>query len=62
MIFTQDVAAQGAESVRLIVILIGVSVAFFWRVVIRLALAILVVILLTTVFVGAFALTHPNIL
>jgi hypothetical protein len=39
-----------------------VSVALFWRVLIRVALAILVVILVTTVVVGAFALTHPNIL
>lgn len=61
MIVTQD-AAQGAETVRLAVIMIGVTVAFFWRVVIRVALAILVVILLTTVMVGAFALTHPNML
>ena len=61
MIVTQEVA-QGAETVRLVVIMIGVSVAFFWRVLIRIALAILVVILVTTVAVGAFALTHPNML
>jgi hypothetical protein len=61
MIVAQD-AAQGAETVRLAVIMLGVTVAFFWRVLIRVALAILVVILLTTVAVGAFALTHPNIL
>jgi hypothetical protein len=61
MIGTQE-AAQSAETVRFIVIMIGVIVAFFWRALIRLALVILVVILVTTVVAGAFALTHPNIL
>ena len=61
MIGTQE-AAQGAETVRLVVIMIGVIVAFFWRALIRVALALLVVILVATVAVGAFALTHPNIL
>jgi len=55
-------AAQGAETVRLVVIMIGVTVAFFWRALIRVALALLVVILVATVAAGAFALTHPNIL
>ena len=54
-------AAQ-AETVRLIVIMVGVTVAFFWRALIRLALVILVVIFVTTVVAGAFALTHPTIL
>ncbi len=61
MIGTQE-AAQGAETIRLAVIMVGVSVAFFWRVLIRAALAILVIILLTTFVAGAFALTHPSIL
>ena len=61
MIGTQE-AAQGAETVRLVVIIIGVIVAFFWRALIRVALALLVVILVATVALGAFALTHPNIL
>jgi hypothetical protein len=61
MIVTQE-AAQGAETVRLAVIMIGVTVAFFWRLLIRAALAVLVVILLTTVVAGAFALMHPNML
>ena len=61
MIVTQE-AAQGAETVRLVVIMVGVTAALFWRVLIRLALVILVVILVTTVVAGAFALTHPNIL
>jgi hypothetical protein len=61
MIVAQE-AAQGAEAVRLAVIMIGVTVAFFWRVLIRVALAILVVILLTTVVAGALALMHPNML
>lgn len=61
MIVTQE-AVQGAETIRLAVIMAGVSVAFFWRALIRVALAILVVILVTTVVLGAFALTHPGIL
>ncbi|HEX6856447.1 MAG TPA: hypothetical protein VF204_14230 [Streptosporangiaceae bacterium] len=61
MIAAQE-AAHGAETVRLAVIMVGVSVAFFWRVLVRVVLAILVIILVTTVVVGAFALTHPNIL
>ena len=55
-------AGQGAETARFIVIMIGVTVAFFWRALIRVALALLVVILVATVALGAFALTHPNIL
>jgi hypothetical protein len=42
--------------------MIGVIVAFFWRALIRVALALLVVVLVATVALGAFALTHPNIL
>ena len=61
MIVTQE-AAQGAETVRLVVIMVGVTAALFWRALIRLALVILVVILVTTVVAGAFALTHQNIL
>jgi MFS superfamily sulfate permease-like transporter len=61
MIGTQE-AAQSAETVRFIVIMVGVIVAFFWRALIRVALALLVAILVATVAVGAFALTHPNIL
>lgn len=61
MIAAQE-AAHGAETVRLAVIMVGVGVAFFWRVLVRVVLAILVIILVTTVVVGAFALTHPNIL
>ena len=61
MIGTQE-AAQGTETVRFIVIMVGVTVAFFWRALIRVALALLVVILVATVALGAFALTHPNIL
>lgn len=61
MIAAQE-AAHGAETVRLAVIMVGVSVAFFWRVLVRVVLAILVIILVTTVVAGAFALTHPNIL
>ena len=61
MIAAQE-AAHGAETVRLAVIMVGVSVAFFWRVLVRVVLAILVIILVTTVGAGAFALTHPNIL
>lgn len=60
MIAAQE-AAHGAETVRLAVIMVGVSVAFFWRVLVRVVLAILVIILVTTVVAGAFALTHPNI-
>ena len=59
MIVTQE-AAQGAETIRLAVIMVGVSVAFFWRALIRLALVILVVIFVTTIVAGAFALTHPG--
>lgn len=51
-----------AETVRLIVIMVGVTVAFFWRALIRLALVILVVIFVTTIVAGAFALTHPTML
>ena len=54
--------AQEAETVRLAAILIGVSVAFFWRVFARVALAVIVIIVLTTIFAGAFALTHPAML
>ena len=36
MIVTQE-AAQGAETVRLIVIMVGVTAAFFWRALIRVA-------------------------
>jgi multisubunit Na+/H+ antiporter MnhG subunit len=61
MIGTQE-AAQSAETVRFIVIMIGVIVAFFWRALIRLVLVILVVIFVTTVVAGAFALTHPTLL
>jgi hypothetical protein len=61
MIGTQE-AAQSAETVRFIVIMVSVIVAFFWRALIRVALALLVVILVATVALGAFALTHPNIL
>jgi len=61
MIVTQE-AAQGAETIRLAVIMVGVSVAFFWRALIRAELAILVVILVTTVVLGALALTHPGVL
>jgi MFS superfamily sulfate permease-like transporter len=61
MIAAQE-AAHSAETVRLVVIMIGVTVAFFWRALIRVVLALLVVILVTTVVVGAFALTHPNML
>lgn len=61
MIAAQE-AAHGAETVRLAVIMVGVSVAFFWRVLVRVVLAILVIILVATVVAGAFALTHPNIL
>ena len=61
MIVTQE-AAQSAETVRFIVIMVSVIVAFFWRALIRVALALLVVILVATVALGAFALTHPNIL
>ena len=61
MIVTQE-AAQGTETVRFIVIMVGVTVAFFWRALIRAALAILVVILVTTVVLGALALTHPGVL
>ena len=61
MIAAQE-AVQGAETVRFVVIMIGVTVAFFWRALIRVALALLVVILVATVALGAFALTHPSIL
>ena len=61
MIVTPE-AAQGAETVRLVVIMIGVTVAFFWRALVRVVLALLVVILVATVALGAFALTHPSIL
>jgi len=54
--------AQGAETIRFVVIMIGVTVAFFWRALVRVALALLVVILVATVALGAFALTHPSIL
>ncbi len=61
MIGTQE-AAQSAETVRFIVIMVSVIAAFFWRALIRVALALVVVILVATVAAGAFALTHPNIL
>ena len=61
MIGTQE-AAQSAETVRFIMIMAGVIAAFFWRALIRVALALLVVILVATVALGAFALTHPGIL
>jgi hypothetical protein len=60
MIIPQETAQ--AETVRLIVIMVGVTVAFFWRALIRLVLVILVVIFVTTVVAGAFALTHPTLL
>lgn len=60
MIIPQETAQ--AETVRLIVIMVGVTVALFWRALIRLVLVILVVIFVTTVVAGAFALTHPTLL
>ena len=55
-------AAHAAETVRFVVIMIGLIVAFFWRALVRVVLALLVVILVATVALGAFALTHPSIL
>jgi len=56
------IAAHGAEMIRFVVIMTGVTVAFFWRALVRVVLALLVVILVATVALGAFALTHPSIL
>jgi hypothetical protein len=52
--------AQGIGPVRLVVVLLAIAVVAFWRVVLRLVLALITVIILVAVAYGILQFMHPG--
>ena len=53
-------AAQAVGSIRLVVVLLAIAVVAFWRVVLRLMLALVTVVILVAVGYGILQFLHPG--
>jgi hypothetical protein len=51
-------AAQAAESVRVVLVLAAIALVAFWKVVLRLLIAIIVIAIVVAAGSGAIALMH----
>jgi hypothetical protein len=51
-----QVAAQGVESAKVVVVLIAVTVVAFWRVVLRLLLALIAIAIIVLIGIGVVEL------